>query len=285
MRCPMDDILFRNTTAITPDDESDDILHCLTHSNSDKKTVKKIDEINSPMDDISFRHTANATPNDKSEEFLRRLANSESDKALVKEAKQFDESLKALLNVDVPEGLTDKILLEQSFAVEKERLMSGRWHVAIAASIAFVLGITMPLLNNFNPSPLDIGDVAMQHVQEEYYFTAQSNEHANLYMVNAKLARFGGKADTELGDISYVNYCSFEGTPALHMVMQGEKGPITVFVVPSDADFIKTEKFSNQQLKGITEKMGNANVVIVGERDESLQRTRNILQNNIQWEI
>jgi len=277
----MDDILFRNATTITPDDESEEILHCLANSTNDKK----LNGINSPMDDISFRHTACATPNDKSEEFLRRLASSENDRALVKEAKQFDDSLKALLSVDVPEGMTDKILLEQSFAVEKKRLMSGRWHVAIAASIAFVVGITMPLLNNFNPTPLDIGAVAMQHVKAEYYFTAQTNEHANLQMINAKLARFGGKAETELGEVSYINYCSLEGTPSLHMVMKGEKGQITVFVVPSDANFVETEKFNDQQLKGITEKMGNANVVIVGERDESLQRTRNIMQNNIQWEI
>ena len=237
------------------------------------------------MDDILFRHTATATPNDKSEEFLQRIANSENDKALVKEAKQFDDTLKGLLNVDVPAGLSDKILLEQSFAIEKERRMSGRWHVAIAASVAFVIGISVPMLNSISHSPLDIGDVAMQHVQEEYYFTAQTNEHADLRMVNAKLARFGGQAMAEIGEVSYVNYCSFEGTPSLHMVVQGEKGPITVFVVPSDAEFIESKSFNNQHLKGITEKMGNANVVIVGERDESLKNMRSVLQNNIQWEI
>lgn len=237
------------------------------------------------MDDILFRHIAIATPNDKSDDFLQRLANSDNDKALAKEAKQFDANLKALLKVDVPEGLTDKILLEQSFVVEKERVMSGRWHIAIAASIAFVIGITLPLLNNFNHSPLNIGEVAMQHVKAEYYFTAQADEHANLKMVNAKLARYGAKAHADLGEISYVNYCNFEGTPALHMVMHGKKGQITVFVVPNNDKFIETESFNNQYLKGITEKMGNANVVIVGERDESLQPIRNAFKNNIQWDI
>ena len=237
------------------------------------------------MDDILFRHTATATPNDKSEEFLQRLMNSESDKAQVKEAKKFDDTLKGLLNVDVPAGLSDKILLEQSFVIEKERLMSGRWHVAIAASIAFVIGITLPMMNNMVHSPLNIGEVAMQHVKAEYFFTAKTNEHADLRMVNAKLARFGGKAITELGEITYVNYCKFEGTPSLHMIVQGEKGPITVFVVPSDAEFIESESFNNQHLKGISEKMGNANVVIVGEREESLKKFQVMMQNNIQWEI
>jgi len=237
------------------------------------------------MDDILFRHTVTATPNDKSDEFLQRLANSESDKERVKEAKQFDAKLQSLLKVDVPEGLTDQILLEQTFAIENERIMNGRWHIAIAASIAFVIGITLPLLNNFSHSPADIGEIAMQHVKAEYYFTAQTNEHADLKMVNAKLARYGAEAHDELGEVTYVNYCSFDGTPALHMVMQGEKGQITVFVVPADGDFTGTETFNNQHLKGITEKMGNANVVIVGERDESLQSTRKAMQNNIQWEI
>jgi len=237
------------------------------------------------MDDILFRHTATATPNDRSDDFLQRLADSDQNKALVKEAKQFDASLKALLKVDVPEGLADKILLEQSFEVEKERIMSGRWHVAIAASIAFIIGITLPLLSNYHHSPLDIGEVAMQHVQAEYYFTAQSNERADLKMVNAKLARYGAQAHGDLGDVTYVNYCSFEGTPALHMVMQGDKGQITVFIVPEEAKFIETKNFNNQHLKGITEKMGNTNVVIVGEKDESLQSIRNAMENNIHWDI
>ncbi len=138
------------------------------------------------MDDILFRHTATATPNDKSDEFLQRIADSDSDKERVKQAKQFDANLQSLLKVDVPEGLTDQILLEQSFSVENERIMNGRWHIAIAASVAFIIGITLPLFSNLSHSPLDIGEVAMQHVKAEYYFTAQSNERADLKMVNAK---------------------------------------------------------------------------------------------------
>lgn len=237
------------------------------------------------MDDILFRHTAIATPNSKNDDFLQRLADSDKDKALVNQAKEFDANIQRLLKVDVPEGLTDKILLEQSFAIENERIKSGRWHIAIAASIAFVLGITLPLLNNFSHYPSDIGEVAMQHVKAEYYFTAQSNERADLKMINAKLARYGAEAQDQLGEVSFINYCDFDGTPALHMVMQGEKGQITVFVVPGDAKFIETEQFNNQYLKGITEKMGNANVVIVGERDESLQKVRDSMGNNIKWDI
>tara|TARA_R110001583_G_scaffold195499_1_gene374339 strand:- start:170 stop:883 length:714 start_codon:yes stop_codon:yes gene_type:complete len=237
------------------------------------------------MDDILFRRTAIATPHDKNDEFLQRIANSDKDKKLVKQAKDFDANLQSLLKVDIPEGLTDKILLEQSFAIENERIKSNRWHLAIAASIAFVIGITLPLLNGFNHSPADIGEVAMQHVTAEYYFTAKSNERADLRMVNAKLARYGAEATKDLGEVTYVNYCSFEGTPALHMVMKGEKGQVTVFVVPSDAKFIETAEFNNQHLKGITEKMGNTNVVIVGERDESLQKIRAAMENNIKWDI
>ena len=237
------------------------------------------------MDDILFRHTAIATPNDKGDDFLQRQAESEQDKALVNEAKQFDLDLQSLLKVDLPEDLAEKILLEQSFAVENKRALSNRWHIAIAASIAFIIGISLPLLNNLNSLPLDIGTVAMQHVQQEYYFTAKINEQASRSSVNAKLASYGGEVKGDLGNVFFVNYCSFEGTPALHMIMQGEKGRITVFVVPDDAGFIETPVFNNQHLKGLTEKMGNANVVIVGEKDEPLEKMHLKLQKNIQWNI
>ena len=237
------------------------------------------------MDDILFRHTAIATPNEKSNEFIHSIKESKQNRALVNDAMAFDAELEALLKVPVPENLVDKILLEQSFEVESQKKSSGRWHIAIAASIAFVLGLSLPLLNTLSQSPLDIGTVAMKHVQQEYYFTAKVNERATLSMINAKLASYGATAQEGLGEVSFVNYCSFEGTTALHMVMKGEKGPVTVFVVPGDAGFAETAKFNDQHLQGMTEKMGNADVVIVGEKGEPLKKVQLMLQENITWNI
>lgn len=237
------------------------------------------------MDDILFRHTAIATPNEKNDEFLQWQAESEQHKALVSDAAAFDAKLQSLLKVPAPEGLTDKILLEQSFAIENKRRLNNRWHIAIAASIAFVIGLSLPLLNSLSHSPLDIGTVAMKHVQQEYFFTSKIDEHANLAMVNAKLASYGGRAQADFGEVTFVNYCDFEGTPALHMIIKGEKGQVTVFVLPTDAGFIDSKRFNDQHLKGLTEKMGNANVVIVGERDEPLEKVQLKLQENITWNI
>jgi len=237
------------------------------------------------MDDILFRHTAIATPNDKSEEFLRRQSDSEQGKTFVDQAKLFDLELQSILKVDLPDDLTDKILLEQSFAIENEKNLSHRWHLAIAASVAFIIGITLPLLNNLNNFPNEIGSVAMQHVQQEYYFTEKINERAPLSTVNAKLASYGGRAKEDLGEVLFVNYCSFEGTPALHMIIQGEKGRITVFVVPEEAGLINSPTFNNQHLKGLTENVGKASLVIVAEKEEPLEKIQLKLQENIQWDI
>ncbi|MCG6202589.1 DUF3379 family protein [Psychromonas antarctica] len=237
------------------------------------------------MDDILFRHTAIATPNYKGDEFLQRQAESEKNKSLVNEAKQFDLDLQSLLKVDLPENLADKILFQQYSSINHKRQLNNRWHIAIAASIAFVIGISLPLLNGLTHSPLDIGTVAMQHVQQEYYFTAKINEQASRTTINAKLASYGGQVQGELGEVFFVNYCQFAGTSALHMIMQGEKGRVTVFVVPAGEEFIETPSFNNQHLKGVTKKMGHANVVIVGERDEPLEKMDLKLQKNIQWDI
>ncbi|MFT6925962.1 MAG: hypothetical protein ACJAZP_001556 [Psychromonas sp.] len=237
------------------------------------------------MDDILFRHTAIATPNDKSDEFLRRQFDSEQDKTLVDQAKQFDLELQSILKVDQPDDLVDKILLEQSFAIENKKNLNQRWHLAIAASVAFIIGISLPLLNNLNNFTEDIGSVAMQHVQDEYYFTEKINEQANLSTVNAKLATYGGRAKNDLGEVLYVNYCGFEGTSALHMIIQGEQGRITVFVVPEEAGLKNSPAFHNQRLKGLTEKLGKVNLVIVGEKDEPLEKIKLKLKENIQWQI
>jgi hypothetical protein len=237
------------------------------------------------MDDILFRHTAIATPNDKSDEFLRRQKNSEKDKALVDQAKQFDLELQSILKVDLPDDLADKILLEQSFAIENKKNLNHRWHIAIAASIAFIIGVSLPLLNNLYHAPQKIGTVAMQHVQQEYYFTEKINERASLSSVNAKLASYGGLAKDGLGEVLFVNNCTFDKITALHMIIQGEKGRITVFVVPDEAGLVNTPSFNNQRLKGVTEKLGGKSLVIIGEKEEPLDKVQLKLKDNIQWEI
>jgi len=237
------------------------------------------------MDDILFRHTAIATPCDKSKEFLDSVEANEQNKALVKEAKAFDAQLESMLKVPVPDNLADKILLEQSFAIENDKKSSNRWHIAIAASIAFIIGISLPSLSSFTQSPLDMGTVAMEHVIHEYYMTSKIDEKATLPMINAKLASYGGEVKSELGEVTFVNFCDFKGTRALHMVMKGEMGPVTVFVVPSDAGFAEKAEFHDQHLKGMTEKMGKADVVIVGEMDEPLNKVQQKLKENIVWNI
>jgi hypothetical protein len=237
------------------------------------------------MDDILFRHTAIATPNDKNDEFLRRQCDSEKNKTLVDQAKKFDLELQSVLKVDLPNDMIDKILLEQSFAIENKKNVNHRWHLAIAASVAFLIGISLPLLNNLNYFTQNIGTVALQHVQEEYYFTEKVDENASLSTVNAKLARYGGLAKDDLGDVLYVNHCAFDGRPGLHMIIKGEQGRITVFVVPDDVGLKNSPDFYNQRLKGITEKLGKVSLVIVGEKDEPLEKMQQKLKENIQWQI
>lgn len=237
------------------------------------------------MDDILFRHTAIATPNDKSDAFLARAADSDCAKSLVEESKAFDKLLKESLKIEVPTDLADKIMLEQSFALERDKNMSARWHIAIAASIAFVIGLSLPMMGSLSHPQSDIGTLALQHVQQEYFLTAKANENATLQSVNAKLAIYGGTAKEGLGEVLFVNYCSFEGTSALHMILKGQKGRVTVFVVPENGDFKPAAKFSSQHLRGISENIGKASVVIVGERDEPLEAMKEKLAESIKWDI
>lgn len=237
------------------------------------------------MDDILFRHTAIATPNDKAEAFLLRVNATECGQSLINEAKEFDQLLKDALHVDVPDDLRNKILLKQSFLIKREKKINHRWHIAVAASIAFIIGLNLSMLGNLYSSPSDIGSIALQHIQHASFFTDKVNEKASLQSVNVKLARYGGVASEGLGEVLFVNYCAFEGTSALHLILKGEKGRVNVFVVPEDAGFKEIAEFSNQHLKGISERLGKTNVVIVGERGESLNKMKEKLATNIQWEI
>ncbi len=235
------------------------------------------------MDDLEFRRQAYADPKDSSEAFLNAAKGSRNNQKFVEELKAFDSQLEQALKVEPPEGLADRILLNQSFEEYQGNKRHNLVQLAMAASVAFAIGLSVSLVN-FERTP-SMGDVAIAHVKNEVMFSRVIDERADLNAVNAKLAKYGGKLENGIGHIYYVNHCTFHGSPAFHMVMQGEAGKVTVFIVPSSTKLSTSPLFSDGQLTGMVTPVNNANLVIIGEQKESLEKIERKLDRNINWSI
>ncbi|PJG60072.1 DUF3379 family protein [Aeromonas cavernicola] len=250
------------------------------------------------MDELEFRRNAMITPDDQQPDFLAAAGASPHSRAHLAEMKQLDHAIQKAINVDLPDGLAERILLKQALLqddhAEHDPPMVGArqptapsWRqLAIAASIAFILGMSTRWIEGLGSPTLSLADVAMAHLHTEAPFISRLDERVNLSAINAKMGAYGA---TLLGmgglKVTYVNHCSFYQGPALHMVMQGQKGPVTLFLVPKHLPLTVPATFAEGTLKGEIVPLKGANMVLIGDRQEPLTPMADQLQSRLHWSI
>lgn len=236
------------------------------------------------MDELEFRRRVLSNPKDQDEALLKAALTDAQKKKFFDEMRHFDQELeKGLKAIPVPEGLADKILLNQSFEQFQDKQKNHRWHIALAASIAFIIGLSVNLIQI--PNSPNMGELAIEHVQNEWLFTEQINENADIHTVNAKLAKYGGALQQGLGHIYYVNHCSFNGAPALHMILAGEKSKITLFIVPKSNNLSIDPVYTRGNMRAMVMPVQNANLVIVADKAEPVAKLEQKLESSINWSI
>lgn len=259
------------------------------------------------MDELEFRRNAMIQPNDQQPDFLKAAEASQANRNYLDEMKQFDRSLKRAMQVEVPAGLAERILLRQAMlqdsdtpddrqqfrplgtAPVKIRASTSWRQIALAASVAFLLGMSTRWISlpETTPTALSLAQVAMAHVYGEAPFIQGIDERVNLQSINAKLEMYGATLKEMDGlKVTYVNHCSFYQGPALHMVIRGEMGPVTLFIVPKHVPLtLQQANFADGTLKGEIVRLKGANMVLIGEMKEPLAPVVSALQSQLQWAI
>lgn len=233
------------------------------------------------MDELEFRRTMYADPNCSDEALLSAMADDPNKQAFRKELQQLDQKLKSASQVEVPSDLVHKLIMRQTMLTHKTQKTRNRVQLGLAASIAFVMGISFTLWQQSNF--LDLSKQAIAHVYQEGNYALGSQENFTLEQVNAKLASFGGTLTEEIGRIYYANFCDFENVRSLHMVVQGENGKMTVFVIPHN-DAHNAESFATGQgYQSQAINLNRASIVVVGEEGTNIQKMEEQLKRKIHF--
>jgi hypothetical protein len=237
------------------------------------------------MDDLHFRRSIYADPNSRDEDIVAAQHQDPAKKQFAQEISQLDQKIKKALTVDVPDDLYNKLMLKQALASHQQQQRKNRVHLALAASVAFALGLSFTFLQS-SSSYSDIGTLSLAHVQHEApHFKQLGNAKISLASLNDKMADFHGQFTSTFGELVSAGYCNFGGIKSLHLVYQGQSGPVTVFVMPNEKGLSFTANFSNDSLKGQALHFDEANIVVVGNKNEPLKQWRDNIEKNIIWSI
>ena len=238
------------------------------------------------MDELEFRRRLFADPHD--EEVIAAAKAQPELQRIVTEMQQFDEFLNQSMAIEVPDDLADKIIAKQKAEVANNQehgkvswFRRATMPFAVAASTLFAALIFY--FGGFG-EPLNTGQHALAHVYHES--SALEREDAiSLQQVNEKLAMFGGKFDDLPGKVVFATFCNFKGQKSLHLVMQSEFGPLTVFVVPTgqQATLDGSDQFSDNRFSGLIAYNDRANTILVGDKSAPLQHFQSAVQTSLRW--
>ena len=232
------------------------------------------------MDELEFRRRIYADPETTDSDVVEAAKADESKRSFWNEQKQLDIQFKQALKVEVPDDLASKLIWQQSADEFTRYKRRSRWYVAMAASVAFTIGIGLTMWYH---QPLSIGGQALAHMQYAEMEHAHSLLPVDLNMVNAKLASFGGSLSEMLDGIEVANYCHLSTVRSLHLIVNTPQGKISVFVVPQRGDISVPSEFEDSQYHGESIKMRRANVMVVGDKGADLSEMKKAVSERIQF--
>jgi hypothetical protein len=233
------------------------------------------------MDELEFRRTLYADPNCTDEGILAAIVDDPKKQEFSKELKLLDKKMHQASQVKVPDDLVHKLIFRQTMQSHKSNKTRNRVQLAMAASVAFLVGVSFTMWQQNNL--LDLSKQAIAHVHYEGDHALEAQENISLQQVNAKLAQFGGEFSEDIGRVYYANFCDFENVRSLHMVMQGENGKISVFVIPHDDTHNVNGSATERGYQSQTIDMKRASIVVVGEEGTNTQKMKEQLERRIQF--
>lgn len=237
------------------------------------------------MDDLQYRRSIYADPTSQDKDILAAQDADPAKKQLAHELYLFDEQLKKAMDVPVPDDLCNKLLLRQTLASHQQEKRKSRVHLALAASVAIFTGSLVNYFQ-FSSSYTNLGDYALAHVyHEENDFYNGDNNRVSLTTLNKKMATFNGTFNESLGQLISADYCRFDGMKSLHLVYKGLTDTVAVFIVPKKEHLSFTSQFSDDKLQGESLDFQEANILVVADKNESLETWQRAIKNNISWSI
>lgn len=232
------------------------------------------------MDELEFRRRVYANPDTTDRDVVEAAKSDPAKQAFWQELKAQDSALLDVMRVPVPEDMAHKLIWQQSANEFVRHRKRSRWYIAMAASVAFAVGISFTL---FNRAEVSLGNEALVHMQYASAEQSHSGLPVDLTQVNAKLAGFGASLTDMLGNVKVANYCHLSNVRSLHLIIETEQGLMSVFVVPQRDDVLLPEAFSNDTYHGEAVKMQRANILVVGDKDADLHPVMQEVKRKIQF--
>ena len=192
-----------------------------------------------------------------------------------------DCALQTAVNLDVPAGLATRIMDRTALERARSRRRNTILNYAMAASIAVAVLVGSLLL--IRPAPLETQDSSLMsavvlhslsHTAGYGHTVPQALLSPVLHMVGLELEQRPRNV------ITSATACDIEDQRSLHLVMRGEQGPVSVYVMPNQHTQT-TEKAQRANLKALLVPVRHGRIAVIGQPREDLSSYAQELKRNL----
>lgn len=193
--------------------------------------------------------------------------------------RQFDRTIEQVLDVSVPEGLQERILLKQTLNQNNiEAKNDATWWPKLSALVASVAIIALVLTVGLHKKsaqiePLALENSVLKHILEHgsrapNILLAQKTPQSK-QQLQRLFAQVGATLNQPVDFMSYAGPCTVARQKGLHIVVQEIAGPVNIVVLPGKRLLAMTS-FEKNGLMGEMIPVQGGVVAIVGKNPQQL---------------
>lgn len=153
--------------------------------------------------------------------------------------------------------------------------------MAVAAVLVLGAFIGMRMLGG-NVTYPSLADEIVAHLDHEPYALRVTDKPVSDRRLAKVVPASVATMNHDAGLITYAQTCVINGRDIPHLVIQGERGPVTILLLPEEAidDAVRLE---GENINGVLVPVGAGSIAIIGERDERLDSIQKNVVNSVTW--
>lgn len=193
-----------------------------------------------------------------------------------------EAALRELLrSPEPPPELAERVRL----AVRLEQQAERRRPLWLAAAASVMLAVTVGLVSLYERH-IERGHMALTqsvvyHIEDEAKHLHEPGP-ASPQRVHEVFARFGAELAGDIGQINFAAECLMRNRTGIHLVVKGQHGPVTVFLMPGEKPArtipVDTDRFDGEILPTAW-----GSIAVVGERGEPIEPLAIKVASQVRW--
>ena len=193
------------------------------------------------------------------------------------EDRELDRRIAKALAIDVPElKMPELPEIDDAnvVALKPRRITTPAWF-ALAATVVMAAFLGFRMFGGDVTYP-SLADEIVAHLDHEPYALRITDKPVSDRRLASVVPANVATMNHDAGLITYAQTCVINGKKVPHLVIQGEKGPVTILLMP--------EELEGESINGVILPVGVGSIAIIGEDEERLDKIQESVMDSVAWE-